>query len=66
MYDRRVPILRGPNNSMNTGIEDNHHWISANHVYNWCQCKCGTFWFVEEIFAVPNHWRVILLTWELL
>ncbi len=18
--------------------------------------RCGTFWFVEEIFAVPNHW----------
>jgi methane/ammonia monooxygenase subunit C len=55
MYDRRVPILRGPNNSMNTGLKltilgylATMFTIGVNEMWH--------FWFVEEIFAVPNHW----------
>jgi methane/ammonia monooxygenase subunit C len=55
MYDRRVPILRGPNNSMNTGLKitiigylATMFTIGINEMWH--------FWFVEEIFAVPNHW----------
>ncbi len=55
MYDRRVPILRGPNNSMNTGLKitilgylATMFTIGVNELWH--------FWFVEEIFAVPNHW----------
>ncbi len=55
MYDRRVPILRGPGNSMNTGLKltiigylATMFTIGVNEMWH--------FWFVEEIFAVPNHW----------
>src|SRR3712207_8647145 len=55
MYDRRVPILRGPNSSMNTGLKitiigylATMFTIGVNELWH--------FWFVEEIFAVPNHW----------
>jgi methane/ammonia monooxygenase subunit C len=55
MYDRRVPILRGPNNSMNTGLKltilgylATMFTIGVNEMWH--------FWFVEEIFSVPNHW----------
>jgi methane/ammonia monooxygenase subunit C len=55
MYDRRVPILRGPNNSMNTGLKitiigylATMFTIGVNELWH--------FWFVEEIFSVPNHW----------
>ena len=55
MYDRKVPILRGPNNSMNTGLKmtilgylATMFTIGINELWH--------FWFVEEIFSVPNHW----------
>ena len=55
MYDRRVPILRGPNNSMNTGLKitiivylATMFTIGVNEMWH--------FWFVEEIFAAPNYW----------
>ena len=55
MYDRRVPVLRGPNNSMNTGLKitiigylATMFTIGINEMWH--------FWFVEEIFSVPNHW----------
>jgi methane/ammonia monooxygenase subunit C len=55
MYDRRVPVLRGPNNSMNTGLKiaiigylSTTFSIGINEMWH--------FWFVEEIFAVPSHW----------
>ena len=55
MYDRKVPILRGPNNSINTGLKmtilgylATMFTIGVNEMWH--------FWFVEEIFAVPNHW----------
>jgi methane/ammonia monooxygenase subunit C len=55
IYDRKVPILRGPNNSMNTGLKmtilgylATMFTIGINEMWH--------FWFVEEIFAVPNHW----------
>ena len=53
--DRRVPALRGPNNSMNTGLKitiigylATMFTIGINELWH--------FWFVEEIFCVPNHW----------
>lgn len=58
MYDRRVPILRGPNNAMNmlnTGLKITiigylvtMYMVGVNELWY--------FWFVEEISAVPNHW----------
>jgi methane/ammonia monooxygenase subunit C len=55
MYDRKVPILRGPNNSINTGLKitiigylATMFAIGINELWH--------FWFVEEIFSVPNHW----------
>ena len=55
IYDRKVPVLRGPNNSMNTGLKmtilgylATMFTIGVNEMWH--------FWFVEEIFAVPNHW----------
>ena len=55
IYDRKVPVLRGPNNSMNTGLKmtilgylATMFTIGINEMWH--------FWFVEEIFAVPNHW----------
>ena len=43
MYDRRVPILRGPNNSMNTGPEDNHYWLFGRPCSQLESTSCGTF-----------------------
>jgi len=55
MYDRKIPILRGPNNSINTGLKmtilgylATMFTIGVNELWH--------FWYVEEIFAVPNHW----------
>jgi len=55
MYERKVPILRGPNNSMNTGLKitiigylATMFTIGVNELWH--------FWFVEEIFSVTNHW----------
>ena len=55
MYDRRVPILRGPGNSMNTGLKitiigylATMFTVGVNEMWH--------FWMVEEIFSVPNHW----------
>ena len=55
IYDRKIPVLRGPNNSMNTGLKmtilgylATMFTIGVNEMWH--------FWFVEEIFAVPNHW----------
>ncbi len=53
MYDRKVPILRGPNNSMNTGLKitiigylATMFTIGINELWH--------FWFVEEILSVPK------------
>ncbi len=55
LYDRRVPSLRGPGNSINTGLKMTiigylapMFAIGVNELWH--------FWFVEEIFSVPNHW----------
>jgi len=55
VYDRKIPVLRGPNNSMNTGLKmtilgylATMFTIGINEMWH--------FWFVEEIFSVPNHW----------
>ncbi len=37
MYDRKVPILRGPGNSMNTRSENDHPWLLGHDVHNRCQ-----------------------------
>ena len=53
MYNRRVSVLRGPHNSMNTGLKITiigylvtAFTIGINELWH--------FWFVEEIFAVPT------------
>ncbi len=55
MYDTKRPSLRGPNNSLNTGLKMTivgclapMFAIGINEMWH--------FWFVEEIFSVPNHW----------
>jgi methane/ammonia monooxygenase subunit C len=55
VYDRRIPSLRGPGNSLNTGLKmaiigymASMFAIGVNELWH--------FWFVEETFAVPPHW----------
>lgn len=55
IYDRRVPIMRGPGNTLNTGLKmaiigfmASMFTIGVNELWH--------FWFVEEVFAVPPHW----------
>jgi methane/ammonia monooxygenase subunit C len=55
IYDRRVPIMRGPGNTLNTGLKvaiigymAAMFAIGVNELWH--------FWFVEEVFAVPPHW----------
>ncbi|AIF85171.1 Ammonia monooxygenase/methane monooxygenase, subunit C [Candidatus Nitrososphaera evergladensis SR1] len=55
VYDRRVPVMRGPGNALNTGLKmaiigylASMFAIGVNELWH--------FWFVEEIFAVPPHW----------
>ena len=55
IYDRKVPILRGPGNTLNTGLKmaiigylASMFAIGLNELWH--------FWFVEEIAAVPPHW----------
>ena len=35
IYDRKVPILRGPKQFYEHWIEDDHSWLFGNHVHNW-------------------------------
>ncbi len=55
VYTRRVPILKGPGNSIPASLKitiigylATMFTIGVNELWH--------FWFVEEIFAVPNHW----------
>jgi methane/ammonia monooxygenase subunit C len=55
IYSKRVPILKGPGNSINTGLKvaiidflAAMFGIALNELWH--------FWFVEEITAVPTHW----------
>jgi methane/ammonia monooxygenase subunit C len=55
IYSKRVPILRGPGNSINTGLKvaiigfiAAMFAVALNELWH--------FWFVEEITAVPPHW----------
>jgi methane/ammonia monooxygenase subunit C len=57
IYDRKIPVLRGPNNSMNTGLKmtilgylATMFTIGVNEMWH--------FWFVEEIFAVPKEYML--------
>ena len=55
IYSKRVPILKGPGNSINTGLKvaiigfiAAMFGIALNELWH--------FWFVEEVTAVPPHW----------
>lgn len=55
IYSRRIPVLRGPSNSINTGLKvaiigfvAAMLTIPLNELWH--------FWFVEETTAVPPHW----------
>jgi methane/ammonia monooxygenase subunit C len=55
IYSKRVPILRGPGNSINTGLKIAIiGFIAAMFVV--ALNELWHFWFVEEITAVPPHW----------
>ena len=55
MYDRKVQILRVPNNSMNAGLRMTIIGYLAT-MFTIVINELWQIWFVEEIFAVPNHW----------
>ena len=55
IYSKRVPVLKGPGNSINTGLKiaiigfmSATFGIALNELWH--------FWFVEEVTAVPPHW----------
>jgi methane/ammonia monooxygenase subunit C len=55
IYSRKIPIMRGPGNSINTGLKvaivgfvAAMFAIPLNELWH--------FWFVEETSAVPPHW----------
>jgi methane/ammonia monooxygenase subunit C len=55
IYSKRVPVLKGPGNSINTGLKvaiigfvAAMFGIALNELWH--------FWFVEEVTAVPTHW----------
>lgn len=55
IYSRRIPILRCPGNSIPIsfkitiiGYFASMFTIGVNELWH--------FWFIEEIFEVPNHW----------
>ena len=54
LYSRRVPILRGPSNSINTGLKVAIIGFAAT-IFAIPLNELWHFWFVEEITAV-RHW----------
>src|SRR5690606_14977162 len=55
MYSRRIPILRGPGNSLPSGLKMTIMGYLAT-MFTIVINELWLFWFVEEIFAVPNRW----------
>ena len=55
IYSRRVPILKGPGNSINTGLKVAITGFVAA-MFAVALNELWHFWFVEEITAVPPHW----------
>ena len=55
MYSKRVPILRGPGNSINTGLKVSIIGFIAA-MFGIALNELWHFWFVEEVTAVPPHW----------
>jgi methane/ammonia monooxygenase subunit C len=55
IYSRRVPILRGPSNSINTSLKVALIGFLAA-IFAIPLNELWHFWFVEEIAAVPPHW----------
>jgi methane/ammonia monooxygenase subunit C len=55
IYSRRVPILKGPGNSINTGLKVAIIGFVAA-MFAAALNELWHFWFVEEITAVPPHW----------
>jgi len=55
IYSKRVPILKGPGNSINTGLKVAIIGFTAA-MFAIALNELWHFWFVEEITAVPPHW----------
>jgi methane/ammonia monooxygenase subunit C len=55
IYSKRVPILKGPSNSINTGLKVTIIGFIAA-MFAIALNELWYFWFVEEITAVPSHW----------
>lgn len=55
LYSRRVPIMKGPNNSINTGLKVAIIGFAAA-MFAVALNELWQFWFVEEITAVPPRW----------
>lgn len=55
LYNRRISIMKGPNNSINTGLKIAIIGFAAA-MFAIALNELWQFWFVEEIAAVPPHW----------
>jgi methane/ammonia monooxygenase subunit C len=55
LYSRRVPTMKGPNNSINTGLKVAIIGFAAA-MFAVALNELWQFWFVEEITAVPPRW----------
>ena len=55
LYNRRIPIMNGPNSSINTGLKIAIIGFAAA-MFAIALNELWQFWFVEEITAVQPHW----------
>ena len=55
IYSKRVPVLKGPGNSINTGLKVAIIGFTAA-MFAIALNELWHFWFVEEVTAVPPHW----------
>ena len=55
IYSKRVPVLKGPGNSINTGLKVAIIGFTAA-MFGIALNELWHFWFVEEVTAVPPHW----------
>jgi methane/ammonia monooxygenase subunit C len=54
IYSKRIPVLKGPGNSINTGLKVAIIGFAAA-MFAIALNELWHFWFVEEVTAVPPH-----------
>jgi methane/ammonia monooxygenase subunit C len=55
IYSKRIPVLKGPGNSINTGLKVAIIGFAAA-MFAIALNELWHFWFFEEVTAVPPHW----------